>query len=214
MTTQEWIDRIDRIMACIDGTPPDFTVPMEIINGIHGQTTSETRQFLNALCRGGQNYLEIGTYHGASLLTAAYHNSGQFIGMDNFSIFPEGGRCKEDLLHNIETHGTGNVRFLEMDEAEAIYYIDREFVDVFFYDGHHGAENTTDAIIRYLPALKDVAVLLVDDYDWGPPCIGVHHALREFPRMGWRVAKSWEHTCHVPPVNSHNGLYIGVLERQ
>jgi predicted O-methyltransferase YrrM len=100
-----------------------------------------------------------------------------------------------------------------MSEEDAVGIINDGSIDVFFYDGHHGAANTDEAIRRYLPKLKSPAVLVVDDYDWGPPCLGVDRVIQALPELGWREVRHWELTAHVPPVDPHNGMYVGVLER-
>ncbi len=173
----------DHIITCLyKASRMQSKLPQAILD-LPGFCPPKIRHFLNNLCDfRGCNYLEVGTYQGASLLSSAYGNTGIFTGIDNFSEF-DGPR--EALKEHIATHGKkGMVHFVEGDSWE----IDRsrlvKSVNVYLYDGNHSYESQKKGLLQFDGILDDRFVLMVDDYSWPDSLNGTRDALDE---LGYKV---------------------------
>jgi len=146
------------------------------ILAVEGFATPKIRHFLNNLCNFEEcNYLEVGSYMGASLLSAAYGNTGFFTGVDNFS---RRRGIREICYRNLSLHAASNVKMVESDCWE----FDKtsiEKVNVYFYDGDHSYDSQKRGIVEFDSVLADKFVLLVDDYTWDEPFNGTKDALAE-----------------------------------
>jgi predicted O-methyltransferase YrrM len=135
--------------------------------GVPGFSSAKNRILLNELCfRPGTRYLEIGTWYGSTLVSAACKNNGEFYGIDNFSQFIEPGKDVRQILDaNLKMLNHPGVRFTEADCMKAA---PPSGIDVFFYDGNHGPVETRDALNRYKPFLSKEAIVVVDDLNLSP----------------------------------------------
>lgn len=145
----------------------------EWVYDVHGFCPPNIRRFLNHLCHfPGCNYLEVGTYMGASLISAAHRNPGRFTGIDNFSEF-QGTRQALDA--NLKRAGD-NIAFYEGDcwTADRAQF---QNVNVYYYDGNHRLESQVNGITYFYPCLANEFILMVDDHDWPEPAEGTRMAL-------------------------------------
>ena len=133
-------------------------LPAEILN-IHGWTGNRVRHFLNNLGGlPGVNYLEVGTYNGATITAAAYDNPGRFTTIDM-------GDAPPILRDNKEKFGDKiNIDFIQSD----CWAVDLERipagVNIYFFNGPHEKENHARALMYYLPRLADQFIFVVDDW--------------------------------------------------
>ena len=89
------------------------TLPAELL-ALTGMTGTKTRRFYNAKCsRPNTSYLEIGTWHGSSSVSALYSNEVDATFIDNWSQF---GGSKDVLVSALETYkGKSTYRLIESD---------------------------------------------------------------------------------------------------
>ena len=124
----------------------------------------------------GESYVELGTYHGASLVAAMRGNEGRdFVAIDNFSIGPVSVRSRsnppatrEALETNLRRFGAEGATILEGDALELLEQgaLEGRQVGVFYYDAEHSYEAHIRALQLVEPYLADRALLVVDDSDW------------------------------------------------
>lgn len=143
-----------------------------LVSDIPGFTSSRVQALLNgcvAELPSDEAYLEVGCWHGASLIAALLGNmSATAIACDNFSQF---------LRSNPRTHFYRHLEryrerippltFLEGDCFE----LPRRSpptkpIGVYFYDGEHSEESQMKAITEFHTLLADDAIVLVDDWNF------------------------------------------------
>ena len=131
------------------------------------------RRLFNNICNfQGCRYLEVGSYLGASLASAAYDNPGLFYGIDDFSQFNNNiNRIKS----NIDRFP--NIQFYEANSWEIDLSLFHD-INVYFYDGDHSTESQEQAITYFWPCLSHQFIWLVDDYSWPEPFKGTQAALK------------------------------------
>lgn len=147
---------------------------------IPGYTGNKQRMFLRALCAclSPAAYLEIGVFHGGSLIAAAQDNPGIYVGIDNFK---EGSRA--ECLANVSRYAA-HATVLEGD-VYAGFVWDRlrgQTFNTLFTD----ANVSTDAgpnIARYLSeVLASEFIWIVDN--WSEPQVRADY-YAALVRMGW-----------------------------
>jgi len=127
---------------------------------IYGWTGNRIRHFLNNLGGlPGVNYLEVGTYNGATITAAAYGNMGQFTTIDM-------GDAPPTLRENKEKFGDEiNIDFIQGDCWKVDLKRIPAGLDVYFFDGPHEKEDHARALLYYLPRLADQFIFVVDDWE-------------------------------------------------
>jgi predicted O-methyltransferase YrrM len=138
-------------------------------------------------------YLEVGTFQGKSLVSAAHGNPRRAMyACDNFSEFSD-LNSPEQLRANLARHGLDDtVTFFDADFRDVL---DREHVadpvGLYFYDGAHDEQSQYDGIVRAEPLLADEALVLVDDWRYAEDShsyakAGTERAIAD-SRHDWRV---------------------------
>ena len=143
---------------------------MKVLNEIRGMSTENICLLFNELVRihaKGGTYLEVGTFWGRSVLSAALYNpSTRCITIDNFSQF---GGSFGNLQKGLDRFNLPNIEFYNLDYKDAIAQIFEKEpdlkVDVYFYDGDHAYQHQVNGLNIMLPYLADNCVILVDDYN-------------------------------------------------
>ncbi|MCC6696883.1 MAG: class I SAM-dependent methyltransferase [Candidatus Hydrogenedentes bacterium] len=151
---------------------PEFSRSLDLCPDVEGKLSLKKQQLLNLayhLLPPGEAYLEIGTYHGKSLISAMIGNPPRpTFACDNFSQFDV--NSYDILSANLRRH----------DLFEAVTFYDCDFLDIFtperlpapiglyFYDGAHDEESQYRAIKEVEPFLADEALVLVDDWRFAP----------------------------------------------
>jgi predicted O-methyltransferase YrrM len=122
---------------------------------------------LAAACLGpGEAYVEVGVFHGASLIGAMFGNErGRFVGIDRFD-FRDGSR--ESVERNLERFGLPPPELLEGDVFELVRAgaLDGTRVGVWYYDALHTYEAQLEGLRVAEPLLVPGALVIVDDSDW------------------------------------------------
>jgi predicted O-methyltransferase YrrM len=129
-----------------------------------------------SLLEDGESYVELGTYHGASLIAAMRGNEGRdFVAIDNFSMGPVSVRGRSNppvsraaLEANLRRFGAEGATILEGDALELLEQgaLRGRRVGVFYYDAAHSYEAHIRALQLVEPYLAERALLIVDDSDW------------------------------------------------
>jgi hypothetical protein len=147
---------------------------------VEGLSSPRVCAFLNQLVKRlgpEERYLEVGTFRGRTLLSAAYENLGKTcIGCDRFRFWGRftgpGFLAKRALYENIQRYqsDSANIEFHPV-SSRRLFAEQRVKgpIGVYFYDGDHSYESTFHGIVSAAPLLSERAVVLVDD--WNDPVI-------------------------------------------
>jgi len=117
-------------------------------------------------------YLEVGTFMGSSLLSAALFNPSTLcIGVDNFSEFDPRGTNYQKLKENLaKFDNLSNVEFYNQDYKKAITDIfslaSERRVNIYYYDGPHDYTNQLEGLEEILPYLERKCLIVVDDVNY------------------------------------------------
>ena len=119
-----------------------------------------------SLLEGDEVYVELGTFHGASLIAALLGNEARGIGVDRFG-FRDATRERAEA--NLARYGVGDrAEILEGDAFDLLRggALDGRTVGVYYYDAAHDYESHIQGLRLAEPHLAERALLIVDDSDW------------------------------------------------
>ena len=176
---------VDRFLRELPEQLADASRFEEILEAVPGLATPNNLALLNvaARCLGdGESYVEIGTYHGTSLIAAMLGNDGDFVAIDNWSM---GDGSREQLEANLERHGlAGRPTLVEGDAFETLRSgaLEGRSVGAYYYDNGHEYEQQLDGMRLVEPHLASPSLLVVDDTDWERVERAVDGYLTEQPR--------------------------------
>lgn len=122
---------------------------------------------LAASCLGaGEAYVEIGVFHGASLIAAMLGNEEhRFVGVDSFAFRDA---SLEKVEANLARYGLPRPELLVGDAFELIPSgaLEGTSVGVWYYDAAHSYEAQLEGLRIAEPLLAPGALVIVDDTDW------------------------------------------------
>jgi hypothetical protein len=176
---------------------------------IEGMSDAKMRHLLNNIGGRVRTYLEVGCYHGSTLIAAAYGNPNlRALGIDNFSIsFPEWnqrGSPREQLPANLRRFAP-HTQFLEADFREVV--LDRfGEIDCFFYDGLHDRESQRTALTHFASWFGAECLVLVDDWNHEPARLGTYDGLHE-------IRDRLQVVCSAALCDTWNNVGVFVLRR-
>jgi hypothetical protein len=147
---------------------------------VDGMSSPKVCNLLNRLVASmgpDEHYLEIGTWKGRTLLSAAHGNLGRLcFGCDKIRLWGRftgfGFEVRRSLLANVARHrGRGAEVKLFLTTSRELFarHLVPCPVGVYFYDGGHTYAETHHGIVSAAPILSRRAVILVDD--WNDPAI-------------------------------------------
>lgn len=161
---------------------------------LEGMSSPKIRHLYNNLGALAFTYFEVGSWQGASLISACYRNNLDHGCCDSFEEFNPDGTVKKKFLSNVEKHlgltrlYDGNCWDLDLKDL----LIDRP--DLYLFDGPHDAISHKRAVTHFFPMMADQFVFIVDDF-----CHPDFHAVKEGTMAGleavkdrYEVVKSWE----------------------
>jgi predicted O-methyltransferase YrrM len=157
----------------------------EILDAVPGLARANNLALLNAAAsclEPGESYVEVGTYHGTSLIAAMLDNDAEFVAIDNWSL---GDGSREQLDRNLARFGfTGRAEIIEGDAFETLRSgrLAGRKIGVYYYDNGHEYEQQLDGMRLIEPYLLSPALLIVDDTDWERVEQAVEDYLAEQPR--------------------------------
>ena len=130
----------------------------------------------------GEAYVEIGVFHGASLIGALLGNEDKrFVGIDTFD-FRDGSL--ESVERNLERYGLERPELLVGDVFQLVESgaLEGTRVGVWYYDALHTYDAQLEGLRVAEPFLAPGALVIVDDSDWEQVSRAIEHYLAEQPR--------------------------------
>jgi predicted O-methyltransferase YrrM len=140
-----------------------------IVDEVENLASENVLALLNlaAACLGpDEAYVEVGVYHGASLIAALLDNvDRRVVGIDSFG-FRDGSL--EKVEQNLARFGVRRPEILVGDVFELVPNgaLDGTPVGVWYYDAAHSYEAQVEGLRIAEPVLAPGALMIVDDTDW------------------------------------------------
>jgi hypothetical protein len=147
--------------------------PLVDVEGMSSPRVCNLLNHLVARMDPGEQYLEIGTWQGLTLLSAALGNQGRVcIGCDKFRVFGRytgfGFLARRRLRRNLARYAgrTAEIRMYELPSASFFAAgVLSAPIGVYFYDGDHSYRGTRESMIAAARWLSPRAAILVDDWN-------------------------------------------------
>jgi predicted O-methyltransferase YrrM len=127
------------------------------------------------------NYLEIGTFYGANILSVAdtygLHNDSKLYCIDpweDYEEYPEYKNQQSNIynsfIKNIENSGIKDKIVINRgySNVEILNFKD-DFFDIIYIDGNHEPEYVLEDAVLSFRKLKKDGIMIFDDYGWGGP---------------------------------------------
>jgi hypothetical protein len=191
----------------------------ERIVTLPGMSGRRYRMFINHLVSSTADarYMEVGSWTGSTLCSAINGNAVRATAIDNWSQF---GGPKDKFMENLERFRTPKayVNFIEMDFRK-VSFEDLGPFNIYLFDGPHSAQDQYDGLKLALPALDDLFVLIVDDWNWPNVRAGTSEAvlkcgLNTHYSVELRTTLDDSHAqVHAQNSDWHNGYFIAVLSK-
>lgn len=127
------------------------------------------------------NYLEIGTFYGANILSVAntygLHDDSKLYCIDpweDYDDYPEykneQKKIYESFIYNIENSGLKDKIVINRGYSNLeIPKFSDEFFDIIYIDGNHNPEYVLEDAVLSFRKLKKNGIMIFDDYGWGGP---------------------------------------------
>ena len=127
------------------------------------------------------NYLEIGVFYGANLLSVAntygLHPDSKLYGVDTWEDYNEYPEYKEQqskiydsFITNLQNSGVQDKVVLHRGYSNLeIPKFQDEFFDIIYIDGNHEPEYVLEDTVLSFRKLKKEGIMIFDDYGWGGP---------------------------------------------
>lgn len=207
----------EKIQLVVDGLINSVTRPVDV--DIPGLTSQRVKQFLNYLGAGSKQYLEVGSYLGATLASTIKDNTLTAYAVDHWSTnvqpangveFPE--NSKAVFIENAKRYKGNNTikvfdsNFINVNKSEITN------VDLFFYDGDHSEIATSAAVKYFAECFADTAILIFDDANWSGVVSGAMAGINStnFDVLYEKKVLNSEED----PEQWWNGLFILVVKRK
>jgi predicted O-methyltransferase YrrM len=114
----------------------------------------------------GESYVEVGVFHGASLIAAMLGNEDKsFVGIDSLSFR---GTTREKVERNLARFGLRMPELIVGDAFELVPagVLGETRIGVWYYDADHSYEAQVEGLRIAEPWLAPGALMIVDDTDW------------------------------------------------
>ena len=127
------------------------------------------------------NYLEIGAFYGANVLSVAktygMNNDSKLYCIDPWEDYDEYPEYKNQqssiynsFINNVETSGEKNKIIINRGYSNIeIPKFDDDFFDIIYIDGNHEPEYVLEDAVLSFRKLKKNGIMIFDDYGWGGP---------------------------------------------
>jgi len=142
-----------------------FAPILEAVGGLARENNLALLNLAASLLGPGESYVEVGSFKGLSLIAAMLGNTGEFVGIDDFSL---GGGSRRRLDANLRRYGLRGYTILEGDAFTLLRQgaLGDRRVGVYYYDAAHDYRSQVRGLRLIEPYLADDALLIVDDTDW------------------------------------------------
>lgn len=127
------------------------------------------------------NYLEIGTFYGANILSVAksygLHKDSKLYCIDPWEDYADYSEYKnqqstiyDTFMSNIENSGVKDKIMINRGYSNLeIPKFQDEFFDIIYIDGNHEPEYVCEDAVLSFRKLKPNGIMIFDDYGWGGP---------------------------------------------
>ena len=127
------------------------------------------------------NYLEIGTFYGANILSVAnsygLHNDSKLYCIDpweDYNDYPEYKNQQPSIynsfINNVEKSGVKNKIIINRGYSNnEIPKLQDNFFDIIYIDGNHEPDYVLEDAVLSFRKLKIGGIMIFDDYGWGGP---------------------------------------------
>lgn len=192
---------------------PDWIVKMP------GMSGRKYRYLINSLVEGIQDarYLEIGSWAGSTACSAMWGNSADIICIDNWSEF---GGPKDLFVQHTESAKNPNIRFSFIEsDFRKVDWGAINHINIYLFDGPHTEIDQYDGVVVVQPALNDIYVLIVDDYNWADVRNGTNRAINLLDlKVECSIEIRTTQDNSYPTVDTgnsdwHNGYFIAVVRK-
>jgi predicted O-methyltransferase YrrM len=180
---------LEELQALFDDFPrsehPSDRGFQPVAEGVRNLATENTLALLNvaaSLLGPGEAYVEVGVYHGASLIASMLGNEEKrFVGIDSFGFHDA---SVETVQANLERFGLPRPEILVGDAFELVPAgaIEELSVGVWYYDAAHNFDAQVRGLRIAEPFLVPGALMIVDDTDWAEVERAMDAYLAEQPR--------------------------------
>jgi protein O-GlcNAc transferase len=156
-----------------------------IVEQVENLATENVLALLNlaAACLGDDEaYVEVGVFHGASLIAAMLGNGDRrFVGIDSFTFRTA---TREKVEQNVARFGLSRPQLLVGDAFDLVPAgaLADASVGVWYYDASHSYEAQLEGLRVAEPSLATGALLVVDDTDWTDVARAIDDYLAQQPR--------------------------------
>jgi predicted O-methyltransferase YrrM len=155
-----------------------------IVDEVENLARENNLALLNLAARcldGSEAYVEIGVFHGASLIAAMLGNEAKrFVGIDSFAFR---GATLEKVHENLARHRLTLPELIVGDAFELVPAgaLDDVAIGVWYYDAAHSYEAQLEGLRIAEPRLAPGALVIVDDTDWDDVARAMDDYLAEQP---------------------------------
>jgi len=173
---------VDRFLRELPQQLEDVCRFEAVLEDVPGLAKANNLALLNVAARclaEGEHYVEIGTFRGTSLVSAALGNDGPFVALDNWSM---GDGSPEQLEANLARYGV-QATILDGDAFETLRRGIPSPVGAYYYDNGHEYEQQLDGMRLAEPYLASPALVIVDDSDWDRVARAVDDYVAAQPRV-------------------------------
>jgi predicted O-methyltransferase YrrM len=185
----DWARFLDELPQLFDDFPrsehPRDRRFQTVADGVENLARENNLALVNlaASCLGeGEAYVEIGVFHGASLIAAMLGNEGKrFIGVDSFAF---SDTSLGTIEANLARYGLDVPEIVVGDAFEVVPAggLGETKVGVWYYDAAHSFQAQVEGLRIAEPLLVPGALVIVDDTDWDEVDRAMNAYLAEQPR--------------------------------
>lgn len=189
----------------------------EFIASMEGMSGQIYRKFVNNLIANVENcrYLETGSLKGSTSCAAMFRNKLKVKCIENWHW-----NYRDQFINNTNAVRTDSINFeLIEKDFRSVDYRDIGKFNVYMFDGPHSARDQYDGVFLAQPALDDVHILIVDDWNWHDVQKGTWSAIKFLEN---KVVASLEILTTTdgsyPKIADHysdwhNGYFVAVIEK-
>jgi hypothetical protein len=185
---------------------------------IKGLTSHKVKHLLNNICNIDDcRYLEVGSYIGATLISAIDNNDNcKAIAIDNWSTseirpldesveFVITDNPKAQFKANIASR---NVTLIDMnaEDVEALPFK----INTFFYDGDHETQSHITIFNKLNKYFDEEFIVIIDDYNW----LNVQDAVHQLSRIYDITYSQALHTAGEDKNDFWNGIFVGIFKKK
>ncbi len=197
----------------VDSVQKNVDVP------IPGLTAQRVINFINALAKESNHYLEVGSFHGATACSALSNNNIKITCIDNWQSAMQPHRDDLQLPENSKDEFIKNIKNFKGENPITIFDCDMfnanidniNDIDLFFYDGDHEQDITRDAVIYFSKAFADTCICIFDDANFEGVVQGADEGIAQ---AGLKLLYEKKILNDIEDLSQWwNGLYITVVSK-